>query len=116
MSACLPVSRKYSPIATPAYGARYCIEAASLAVYLPLVEQTIGNAREIGIRAALTGPATRGDVGTMRAHLAELARDAPGVVDLYTDLAKREVDLAEARGAVAPEVARRARASLANGS
>src|SRR5881409_2638298 len=30
--ACRPVSRKYSPIDTPAYGARYCNEAGSLAV------------------------------------------------------------------------------------
>src|SRR5439155_20568518 len=29
-------------------------EAGSLAVYLPLLEQTVGNARDIGIRAALT--------------------------------------------------------------
>ena len=91
-------------------------EAGSLAVYLPLLEQTVGNARDIGIRAALTGPATRGDVGTMDAHLSELERHAPGVVDLYVDLAKREIDLAQARGAVAPEVAKRARASLANRS
>lgn len=32
MSACLPLSRKYSPIATPAYGARYWSDADSLAV------------------------------------------------------------------------------------
>jgi len=34
-------------------------EAGSLAVYGGLIEQTLGNARALGIRAALTGPMTR---------------------------------------------------------
>ena len=89
-------------------------EAASLAVYGPLVEQTLGNAKAIGIRAALTGPMTRGDDGTLRAHLAELAAHAPGVLELYRALARRELALAEARGTLAPEAAQRLRLSLAN--
>ena len=40
-------------------------EAGSLAIYGPLIEGTLGNARALGIRAALTGPMTRGDVGTL---------------------------------------------------
>src|SRR4029077_9382076 len=42
-------------------------EAGSLAIYGPLIEGTLGNARALGIRAALTGPMTRGDVGTLTA-------------------------------------------------
>ena len=53
-------------------------EAGSLAVYGGLIEQTLGNARALGIRAALTGPMTRGDVGTLARHLEALARLAPG--------------------------------------
>ena len=41
-------------------------EAGSLAIYGPLIEGTLGNARALGIRAALTGPMTRGDVGHAR--------------------------------------------------
>ena len=52
-------------------------EAGSLAIYGPLIEGTLGNARALGIRAALTGPMTRGDVGTLEAHLAALAAHAP---------------------------------------
>lgn len=89
-------------------------EAAALAVYGPLIEQTLGNARAVGIPAALTGPMTRGDAGTIRAHLAELAARAPDVVDLYRALAQRELALAEARGTLAPEGAERLRRSLAN--
>ena len=49
-------------------------EAGSLAIYGPLIEGTLGNARALGIRAALTGPMTRGDVGTLEAHLATRSR------------------------------------------
>ena len=41
-------------------------EAGSLAIYGRLIEGTLGNARALGIAAALTGPITRGDVGTLR--------------------------------------------------
>lgn len=88
-------------------------EAGSLAVYGNLVEQTLGNAGALGIRAALTGPATRGDVGTLAGHLAALAADAPDVVPLYRALAEREIAIAEGRGALAPEAAAAMRALLA---
>lgn len=80
-------------------------EPAALAIYGPLIEGTLANARALGIRAALTGPATRGDAGTLAAHLAELERRAPGVVPLYRAAAEREIELAEARGAIGPGAA-----------
>lgn len=88
-------------------------EAGSLAIYGPLIEGTLGNARALGIRAALTGPMTRGDVGTLQSHLDALRSHAPGVLELYVAAARRELDLAEARGALAPEVATAMRAVLA---
>jgi predicted short-subunit dehydrogenase-like oxidoreductase (DUF2520 family) len=87
-------------------------EAGSLAIYGPLIEGTLGNAKALGIRAALTGPMTRGDVGTMEAHLATLAAHAPTVLDLYVAAARREVDLAEGRGALAPEASEKMRELL----
>jgi predicted short-subunit dehydrogenase-like oxidoreductase (DUF2520 family) len=89
-------------------------EAGSLAVYGPLLEQTLANAKAIGISNALTGPMTRGDAGTVKAHLAELRAHAPGVLELYDALARRELALAEARGTLAPEGVDRVRNSLAN--
>jgi predicted short-subunit dehydrogenase-like oxidoreductase (DUF2520 family) len=88
-------------------------EAGSLAIYGPLIEGTLGNARALGIRAALTGPMTRGDLGTLTAHLATLRRQAPGVLELYVVLARREIDLAVDRGELAPEVSTKMRAALA---
>jgi predicted short-subunit dehydrogenase-like oxidoreductase (DUF2520 family) len=89
-------------------------EAGSLAIYGPLVEQTLGNARALGIRAALTGPITRGDRGTLDAHLATLRLHAPGALALYRAAAEREIDLALERGALTPATARDLRSSLAS--
>jgi predicted short-subunit dehydrogenase-like oxidoreductase (DUF2520 family) len=88
-------------------------EAGSLTIYGPLIEGTLGNARALGIRAALTGPMTRGDLGTLRAHIDTLQRHAPGVLGLYIAAARREVDLAEGRGALAAGDASAMRAILA---
>ncbi|HEV7536543.1 MAG TPA: DUF2520 domain-containing protein [Acidimicrobiia bacterium] len=87
-------------------------EAGALAIYGPLIEGTLGNARALGIRAALTGPMTRGDVGTLASHLKTLKAHAPGVLELYVAAARREVDLAVDRGALAPEAARNMRTVL----
>ena len=89
-------------------------EAGSLDIYGPLIEGTLGNARALGIRAALTGPLARGDVGTLEAHLAALAVHAPAVLPLYRAAAEREVALAEARGTLAPERAEDLRRALAS--
>jgi predicted short-subunit dehydrogenase-like oxidoreductase (DUF2520 family) len=88
-------------------------EQGSLVVYGGLIEQTLGNARALGIRAALTGPMTRGDVGTLARHLDALARLAPGVLPLYRAAAEREIALAESRGSLAPEAAESMRHLLA---
>jgi predicted short-subunit dehydrogenase-like oxidoreductase (DUF2520 family) len=89
-------------------------EAGALSIYGPLVEGTLGNARALGIRNALTGPMTRGDIGTLDRHLAALRDHAPGVLPLYVAAAHREIELAVERGALAPETASRMRDSLGN--
>lgn len=88
-------------------------EPGSLAVYGGLIEQTLGNARALGIRAALTGPMTRGDVGTLARHLDALGRLAPAVLPLYRAAAEREIALSESRGSLAPEAAASMRRLLA---
>lgn len=78
-------------------------EPASLAIYAPLVRQSLSNAERLGIRQALTGPVVRGDVGTLRAHLGAMKRLAPGAVELYSAAARREIALAQARGELSEE-------------
>ena len=87
-------------------------EAGSLAIYGRLIEGTLGNARALGIGAALTGPITRGDLGTLRSHLDTMAAHAPRAMALYVAAARREIDLAEGRGTLASEVASAMRNTL----
>ena len=88
-------------------------EAGALATYLPLLEQTVANARALGIAAALTGPATRGDAGTVSAHVAALAAGAPDALPVYRALVQRSVRIAIQRGALSPEASERLRTALA---
>ena len=82
-------------------------EAGSLAVYGRLIEGTLGNARALGIAPALTGPITRGDIGTLVANLDAVRAHAPRAMDLYVAAARREIALAEDRGSLAPELVQR---------
>jgi predicted short-subunit dehydrogenase-like oxidoreductase (DUF2520 family) len=88
-------------------------EEGALRIYLPLLEQTVANARAMGIAAALTGPARRGDAGTIEAHLAALATDAPDALPVYRALLARSVSIAEQRGALSPEASGHLRTALA---
>ena len=87
-------------------------EAGSLAIYGTLIEGTLGNARALGIAQALTGPITRGDLGTLRAHLDTLRDHAPAALELYVAAARREIALADGRGALEPDVMQRMQTTL----
>jgi predicted short-subunit dehydrogenase-like oxidoreductase (DUF2520 family) len=91
-------------------------EAGALAIYLPLLEQTVENARTLGVARALTGPATRGDAGTISAHVAAIRAGAPDTLDVYRALLLRDVRIAHDRGALSPEAADRLRTALAGTS
>jgi predicted short-subunit dehydrogenase-like oxidoreductase (DUF2520 family) len=87
-------------------------ESQALAVYVPLMEGTLDNARSLGISAALTGPMTRGDVGTLEAHAATLAAQSPEVARLHREITLRAISIAAARGAIGGATADRLRAAV----
>ncbi len=89
-------------------------EAGALTIYGPLIDGTLANARALGVDAALTGPITRGDTGTLRDHLAALRAPAPAVLDLYSAAAEREIVIASRRGTLSPERAVALRSTLAS--
>lgn len=64
-----------------------------LAPYLPLMAGTLRNIEEFGPLAALTGPAVRGDEGTIRDHLSAL-RDDPSAGQAYVALTLTVLELA----------------------
>ena len=64
--------------------------------------------------AALTGPVSRGDAGTVRAHLEVLRRVAPEVVPAYVAMARLTADRALASGRLDPTKAGDLLAALGN--
>jgi predicted short-subunit dehydrogenase-like oxidoreductase (DUF2520 family) len=71
-------------------------------MFAPLAEASLANALRHGPAAALTGPAARGDVGTIRRNLEALAERAPDAVPAYVALAGAALDLAEDAGRLSP--------------
>jgi len=64
----------------------------------PLQRATLDNLERLGAGRALTGPAARGDAGTIDRHLAALAVAAPGAIPAYVAMARLALDLAERGG------------------
>jgi predicted short-subunit dehydrogenase-like oxidoreductase (DUF2520 family) len=64
----------------------------------PLQAATLANVARVGPAEALTGPAVRGDAGTMERNLEALARHAPRSIGPYIALAELALDLAERSG------------------
>ncbi len=62
-------------------------------LFLPLQRATLDNVATMGPTAALTGPAVRGDAGTVAANLEALAKYAPQAVPAYIALADVALDL-----------------------
>jgi len=67
-------------------------------LFLPLQRATLDNVAAMGPAAALTGPAVRGDAGTIAANLEALAKHAPEAVPAYVALADVALDLAHRSG------------------
>lgn len=59
----------------------------------PLQRATVENIAAMGSAAALTGPAARGDVGTIRRNLEALSAEAPWAVEAYVEMARLALDL-----------------------
>jgi len=69
----------------------------------PLQEATVRNVGRVGAGAAQTGPAVRGDSGTIQRNLQALAEDAPEAIEPYLVLCRVLLDLAVGSGRLAPE-------------
>ena len=78
----------------------------------PLLSAALDNALAHG-DAALTGPIVRGDLGTVRAHLADLAANAPQTLPSYVALARATLARAVTDGRLVPLRAMRIHQALA---
>lgn len=70
-------------------------EEDAVAGLVPLMRGTLDNLEDLGLAAALTGPIARGDVDTVRLHLARLS---PRDRALYCALGRETIRLALAAG------------------
>jgi predicted short-subunit dehydrogenase-like oxidoreductase (DUF2520 family) len=80
-------------------------EKDALRALLPLLRGTADNVEKLGAAGALGSVVARGDVGTIRKHLAALA-DTPASLQLYRLLSLHTLPLAIAKGTLKPERAR----------
>jgi predicted short-subunit dehydrogenase-like oxidoreductase (DUF2520 family) len=72
------------------------------AAMAPLQRASLANVEALGAARALTGPAVRGDAGTIRRNLDALSRQEPDLIPVYVALARSALHLAERSGRVAP--------------
>ncbi len=88
-------------VATSAVAARL-FRAAGVpdppAAMRPLQRTTLENLERLGPGDALTGPAVRGDAGTVARNLEALAADAPDAVAVYIAMARVALDVAVGAG------------------
>jgi len=63
----------------------------------PLQAATLDNVRRLGPEEALTGPAVRGDAGTIARNLDAIAAATPALVPAYVALCRTAMDVAGAR-------------------
>jgi predicted short-subunit dehydrogenase-like oxidoreductase (DUF2520 family) len=68
--------------------------ADPLRAMLPLQRATLDNIGRLGPEAALTGPAVRGDAGTISMNLEALSQALPGAVPAYVAMAEATLDIA----------------------
>ena len=68
------------------------------------MQSTLDNLACLGLPTALTGPIARGDVYTVRRHLAALGAKAPELVDIYRTLGRVTLRVARDKG-LAPKKA-----------
>ncbi len=69
-----------------------------LPLFAPLAEATLDNVLRLGPSVALTGPAARGDAGTVQRNLETLQAEAPWALPAYVSLARVAAEMAERQG------------------
>jgi predicted short-subunit dehydrogenase-like oxidoreductase (DUF2520 family) len=68
-----------------------------------LMEQSLKNSEELTAPTAITGPASRGDIATLKNHLDELRQSAPHIVPIYIVAGSHCVNLAIRSGKLSSE-------------
>jgi len=79
---------------------------------MPIMTGTMNNIANVGFPGCLTGPIARGDVGTIRKHLAALEKAEPSIVPLYKSLGLATIPMGVAKGTLSTDKAAELREML----
>lgn len=74
--------------------------ADAIKAYMPLLRGTLANIETVGFPKCLTGPIARGDVATIRRHLAALEKSAPELLPLYKELGEFTISIGRDKGSL----------------
>lgn len=72
-------------------------EGDAVPALVPLMTSAVRNVAEVGLPSAMTGPAVRGDVGSIERHITALEGKAPETLDLYRRLGREVLRIARKR-------------------
>lgn len=86
--------------------------AVALAMFEPIVRETVDAIFRQGVAQALAGPISRGDAGSVSRHLVAMQRWDPAVADTYRALARTAVEVVASLGRVAPQRLAATRAAI----
>ncbi len=86
--------------------------AEATRAYIPLLQGAVNNIASLGLPKALTGPIARGDVATIRRHLAALEKSAPELLTMYRVLGLHTIPIGIAKGTLGEGKAEELRAVL----
>jgi predicted short-subunit dehydrogenase-like oxidoreductase (DUF2520 family) len=70
---------------------------------LPLLKGTVNNIERVGVPGCLTGPIARGDIETIKKHLAALEKSHPESLELYRLLGLKTLPIASSKGRLSAE-------------
>ena len=73
----------------------------AMAALLPLIKGTVGNLEDVGLPGALTGPVSRGDADTVKAHLLAIREHCPDLLAAYTEASRHAVRVGMEKGSLA---------------
>jgi predicted short-subunit dehydrogenase-like oxidoreductase (DUF2520 family) len=71
-----------------------------LEVLIPILKSTVASLEAQGTPGALTGPISRGDLGTVQKHLDALEGQAPSILPIYCEIALGSVALSRDKGGI----------------
>ena len=77
-------------------------EQQALNVLVPIMKSTIESISRVGISDSLTGPISRGDVGTIEKHLDMIAIYSPKTLPIYCHIALSTINIAILNGVLDP--------------